>query len=172
MLAVARARWPAVRFSLGTAEALPASDEWFDVVFSIDVIHHVADRARSLAEAFRVLGAGGRLCVGTEDEAMIRARFHSRYFPETVDVELARYPAIGELVGLLTASGFTRVREERIESSRFIGDSRPYRDKAFSPLHLIPEAAHRRGLARLVCDLADGPMVAPVRQLLLWAEKP
>ena len=172
MLAIARARSESVQFVLGAAEALPFSDECFDFLFAIDVIHHAADPAASFAEAFRVLRTGGRACVGTDDEASIRARPHSRYFPETVAVELARYPAIADLRSALTAAGFAALTEKRTVSSYRVTESRAYRDRAFSSLHLISQDAHRRGLARLERDLEAGPIEGAARRLLVWAVKP
>lgn len=172
MLAIARARSESVQFLLGSAEALPFPGERFDLVFSVDVIHHVADPAGSLAEAFRVLSSGGRLCVGTDDEETIRGRLHSHYFPETVAVELARYPAVAELRSAMAAAGFTEMREERTASPNRVLDSRPYREKAFSSLHLISEAGFRGGLERIEQDLTEAPIEVVARQVLLWGRKP
>jgi arsenite methyltransferase len=44
-------------------EALPVPDESVDVVISNGAINLAARKSRVFAEAFRVLRAGGRLCV-------------------------------------------------------------------------------------------------------------
>ncbi|MGD8399193.1 MAG: class I SAM-dependent methyltransferase [Anaerolineae bacterium] len=46
-----------------SVEALPYPDSIFDAVLSHEVIEHVADDRRALAEAVRVLRSGGRLVV-------------------------------------------------------------------------------------------------------------
>jgi ubiquinone/menaquinone biosynthesis C-methylase UbiE len=61
MLAAAAARLPAT-FVKGEAEALPFPNERFDVVISAQTFHWV-DRARALAEAYRVLRPGGIIAV-------------------------------------------------------------------------------------------------------------
>jgi phosphoethanolamine N-methyltransferase len=53
-----------IRFIVIEPGPLPFADESFDVVFSKDVIIHVADKKALYAEAYRVLRPGGRLCVG------------------------------------------------------------------------------------------------------------
>jgi ubiquinone/menaquinone biosynthesis C-methylase UbiE len=58
MLAVARREAPTLHFFRGAAEALPLSNSDFDLVFSVDVIHHVEDKGSAIAEAFRVLRSG------------------------------------------------------------------------------------------------------------------
>ena len=49
-----------VRFQVAVAEQLPFGDGAFDVVYCKDALHHVADPARVLSEARRVLKPGGR----------------------------------------------------------------------------------------------------------------
>ena len=62
MLAVASQRMPNATFVKGEAEALPFPNERFDVVISAQAFHWV-DRAKALAEAFRVLRRGGMIAV-------------------------------------------------------------------------------------------------------------
>lgn len=50
-----------VRLACGCAERLPFRDRSFGAIVAGDVIEHVADQGATLAEAHRVLAAGGRL---------------------------------------------------------------------------------------------------------------
>jgi SAM-dependent methyltransferase len=59
MLAIARAREPAISFDQGDAEALPYPDHTFDAAVSNFGIHHVPRPALALREAHRVLRNGG-----------------------------------------------------------------------------------------------------------------
>jgi len=169
MLAIARERYRGIVFAPGRAERLPLPDAAADLVFSVDVVHHLADVHAACAEAFRVLEPGGLACTVTEDEAAIRGRVHSRYFPETVAVDLRRYPRIADIRAALAAAGFAEVREQRTESPFRVEDTRAYADKAFSSLHLIGDESHRAGLERLERDL---PIAAVSRAVLVWARKP
>jgi ubiquinone/menaquinone biosynthesis C-methylase UbiE len=169
MLAVARARYEGVAFERGSAERLPLPDGSAELVFSVHVVHHLGDISAACAEAFRVLTPGGHACTVTEDEAAIRARLHSRYFPETVAVEVARYPTLAAVRAALTAAGFVDIGEQRTESPYLVEDARAYAEKAFSSLHLIGDDAHRAGLERLEHDL---PVAGVWRAVLVWARKP
>ncbi len=172
MLAQARARAPQVNFNVGRGEQLDFPAEMFDLVFSVDVIHHVEDRPRYFAEAYRVLKPGGKVCTVTDSEAIIRNREPlSNYFPETVPIELARYPALAELQQLMAAAGFCNLLENSVEFMHELADIQMYRDRAFSVLHLIPEAAFARGIARMEADLQRGPLQRISRYVLLWGEK-
>src|SRR5690606_3733462 len=95
MLAKLRSRDPTVRAIRCRAEDLALTPARFDLVFSVDVIHHVRDRARAFGEMFRVLRGGGTICTVTDSDRIIRGREPlATYFPETVEIELARYPRI------------------------------------------------------------------------------
>jgi SAM-dependent methyltransferase len=173
MLARARARSEQVQLLQGRAEALGLPDGQFDLVFSVDVIHHVGDRGRLFGEAWRVLRPGGRSCTVTDSEWVIRHRQPlAVYFPETVEVDLARYPSIEALRADMEEAGLANVEEGMVELPYELGDIGPFRDKAFSCLQLIPEDAFRRGMERLEKDLLAGPIVGVSRYTLVWGLKP
>jgi ubiquinone/menaquinone biosynthesis C-methylase UbiE len=172
MLAHAQARSDAISFAIGRAERLDFPDASFDLVFSVDVIHHIGDRLAYYREAARVLVPGGKLCTVTDSEWMIRHREpHATYFPETIPVELTRYPPIAILTNLMAQAGFAAITEETVEHPYFVADAQPFRDRAFSSLLLIPEDAFQRGLERLERDLRAGPIHALSRYALIWGTK-
>ncbi len=169
MLAVAQSRTQAIDLRQGRAEALPFTNNGFDLIFSVDVIHHVAERAAFFREAARLLRPGGRLCTITDSAEDIRRRRPlSSHFPETVAVELARYPRIETLRGEMAEAGFTPIWSETTEQPYLLTDIQGYRERAYSSLHLIPDDAVQRGIARLEHDLRDGPIAALSLYTLVW----
>lgn len=145
MLTQARARTDTagVHFSRGTAEHLEFPSDSFDLVFSVDVVHHIVERAAFFHEAARAVQPGGRICTVTENEDHLEGRIHSRYWPDTVAVELQRYPTIAQLRTELTATGFTDLMEQFVEQPFEVIDAEPYRARAFSSLHLIFDSSIR-----------------------------
>jgi SAM-dependent methyltransferase len=172
MLAEAKARNSNAHFRTGKAEQLDLPGEFFDLVFSVDVIHHVRDRVGYFQEAYRVLKIGGKVCTVTDSEEIIRGRQPlSVYFPETITFDFQRYPRISDLRAMMGQAGFDRQRESVAAFSYSLTDIQKYRDKAFSCLHLIPAAAFERGLQRMENDLKAGPIFCVSRYLLLWGTK-
>lgn len=172
MLEQARQQTSPVDFRNGQAERLDFPDRFFDLIFSVDVIHHLTDRAAFYREAYRALKPGGRLCTVTDSAQIIRRRRPlSLYFRETVAVELNRYPRISTLRDLMQRAGQFDITEDIVEYSYDLTDIEPYRNKAFSTLHLIPEAAFRRGLAWMERDLQQGSIQGLSCYLLLWGTK-
>lgn len=171
MLTRARSRGGTVTYHQGPAEDLSLPDAEFDLVFSVDVVHHMTDRRRAFREAFRVLRPGGKLCTVTDSEWVIRHREPlSVYFPETVNVELARYPRIDVLTRDLASVGFSSIVDELAEFSYELTSAAPYRARVFSSLLFIDDDAFQRGLARLDAALQKGPVPCTSRYTLVWAE--
>jgi ubiquinone/menaquinone biosynthesis C-methylase UbiE len=172
MLATAGARTTQVHFQPGRAEQLAYPAGFFDLIFSVDVIHHVQDRAAYFAEAYRILKPGGKICTVTDSEEIIRTRQPlSSYFPETIEVELQRYPAISDVGAMMSSAGFHDQQASTADFAYLLDDVQIYRDKAFSCLHLIPEEAFVRGMQQMERDLQVGPIVCRSRYLLLWGAK-
>ena len=172
MLAEAAKRTRDVHLLQGRGERLPFGEAAFGLIFSVDVIHHVIDCTAYLGEAFRALRPGGRVCTVTESEWMIRNRHPlAAYFPEMVAPEVARYPSVDSLRRLMEQAGFRVEDEGTVERRYDVTDLQPFRDKAFSSLHLIGEAEFQAGLARMERDLAHGPIAAVWRNVLLWGRK-
>lgn len=172
MLRIARDRTSDVKWQLGKAEQLEFPGDSFDLVFSVDVIHHVSGKAQHFEEAYRVLRRGGLVCTVTDSEWIIRHREPlSVYFPESVDAELKRYPRISDLRTMMTSVSFVHISQSMTEFRYQLEDVQAYRDKAFSALHMIPEEAYRKGINRMEGDLRKGNIDCNSRYLLLRGTK-
>ena len=72
-VARARARHPELDFRLvALAGPLPFADASFELVWTSEVIEHIADTARWLSEVRRVLAPGGRLLATTPSHGRLR----------------------------------------------------------------------------------------------------
>jgi ubiquinone/menaquinone biosynthesis C-methylase UbiE len=172
MLEKAREKNLEISWQQASAESLPFPDNRFDFIFSTDVIHHVGNKPAFFKEAFRILKSGGWFATATDSEKIIRERMPlSHYFPETVEVELGRYPKDGEIRQLLAEQKFTQLFEEVVEFAYLLSDFAAYEHKAFSSLHLISETAFAKGLNRLKEDLKKGSIPSISRYVIHWSRK-
>ena len=173
MLSVARERSKKIDFKNGRGEQLDFSNDFFDFIFSVDVIHHVEGHLEYFQEAFRTLKPGNRICTVTDSEWTLSNRVPlATHFPETVEVELARYPRIHYLTGLMREAGFTDIQDSLVEFSFHMKDIQAFRDRAYSSLHLISEEVFQRGIARLEDELDEKRYIQNIsRYTLLWGRK-
>ena len=68
MLAKAREQTSRISFQFGRAEELTFPEDFFDLVFSVDVIHHVREPISFFREAQRVIKSNGKVCTVTDSE--------------------------------------------------------------------------------------------------------
>ena len=81
----------------------------------------------------------------TDSEWMIRNREpQTVYFPETVEVELKRYPRISEIEHLMQESGSSEITESMVEFQYELRDNGGYRSKVFASLLLISDEDFQR----------------------------
>ncbi len=162
-------RLPAAETRVAPAEAIPYPDASFDLLYSVDVIHHVRDRDAWFREARRVLRPGGLVVMVTDSPTDLARRVPlTSHFPETLAHERSRYPDIETLQAEMTAAGFGDLRLDHVELSYPLTDISAYRNRAYSALHLIDADAHAAGMARLEADLERGPIEATSLYTLVW----
>jgi SAM-dependent methyltransferase len=102
-----------VAWTVGDAEQLPFDSASFDRVLLSLVLHQLAQPARGVLEAFRVLRAGGVVLVRTIAPEDIAERVPERYLPAMAAADAARLPRIDDIVGWLRQAGFAEIRAER-----------------------------------------------------------
>jgi SAM-dependent methyltransferase len=157
----------------GQGEPLAFANSSFDLIFSVDVIHHLHDVPGFYREVSRTLRPDGLLCTVTDSADIIHQReVLSGYFPGTVAIELARYPRVSQLEEWMERAGLRDLATVTVEDRYEITNAQPFRDRAFSSLHLIPEDAWRAGLDRLEHDLARGPISGASRYVCVWGRMP
>jgi SAM-dependent methyltransferase len=174
MLAKARAvAGRRVGFKLGTAEALPFKDGWFDRAV-LRLVVHLVDRRRALPELARVLAPGGRAVVATFAPGHFEWFWLTSVFPEVAEIDLARFPAPEALAADLEEAGFASARIRLLsQHGRLSRDEalERIRGRYISTLRLLGEETFAAGLARAERELPD-PVESPLEWAIITADRP
>ena len=157
----------------GSAEFIPFEDAFFDLLFSVNVIHHLPSPRKYFEESFRVPRPGGWICTFTDSTEMIQRREPlSRYWPSSAEADIARYPTAAALLDAMDQVGFINITSREIKKTSRIADATPYRERAFSCLRLIDDVQFEEGLRLLEEDLHKGPVRATSEYVCIWGEAP
>jgi ubiquinone/menaquinone biosynthesis C-methylase UbiE len=177
MLARARLAAPAARLVRARAEDLPWQDGAFDRIFSVNALHHFADRARFFGEARRLLKpGGGLLTIGKDPHGEHDSWWVYDYFIETREIDRGRYARVRTLRGELTYAGFAWAdshEADRIERVQTYAEAKTRGMIAASftsQLTVLSEAEYARGIERLeAADAAAGGELQLVTDFRLYA---
>jgi SAM-dependent methyltransferase len=173
MLSIARSRCPWAVLEVANAElGFPVGSAEVDLVYAVDVLHHIQDYDRFFEESARVLRAARRLLVITDSEEDIRARTLAQLFPTTVALNLQRYPSLEELLEWAARRGFGLVSRTTARGHIDLDDRfmQALAAKALSELRLIPDDEHRRGMGRAEALRALGGRWLSQTTVLEWTQ--
>jgi SAM-dependent methyltransferase len=152
----------------------PFRDASFDACMSVNVMHYLTDLGGFFAEAYRVTKPGAVAVTVTDSEEDLRRRTQCRYFPETLDVELKRYPPISAIRAAIEQTGWVEVQCTHTERTFPLDRAmlQRFRNKARSSLRLISPAGFQAGMTRLERDLSTGNVLMTESYTYVWARKP
>lgn len=176
MIGKARKKNSQVIFQQATAENIPAEDDFFDLVYMTDVIHHIPDIRKMFSEIYRILKPQGKVCIVTQSHRQIERRPIAQFFPGTLRVDQERYPDIEEVIAAAQFGGLVYLKQEVLFEQEAIELGADYlelvRKKGYSMLHLLTEQEYQTGLAKLERTLQNGPLQAKAAgETLVWFRK-
>ncbi|WP_432666450.1 class I SAM-dependent methyltransferase [Wukongibacter baidiensis] len=156
-------------------ELLEIPDSAFDLVYMVDVIHHIKDIEKMFKNIKRVLKENGKLVVFSDDHEHIRNRLTTKYFPETLEGELRRYQDTPEIKDALLRNYYNEIDNGILE----IGEDLDYGSrlieiaskKGYSMFGMISEGAIEAGIERIKSDMLKHPVVYKQRAPYVIAVK-
>lgn len=146
----------------GSAIQLPYRDNTFDLLYSVDAIHHFGDHRAFIAEAFRVLKPGGAfVTIGHDPHNGTTHWYIYDYFDGVYDTDLRRYPSGQSLLKWMMQDGFVNTSVRTVEHIRniHVGESvlrDPFlKQNATSQLALVSKKIYDAGIERIKQALVD-----------------
>jgi ubiquinone/menaquinone biosynthesis C-methylase UbiE len=140
----------------GNHEIIPLNDNTIDMVFMVNVIHHVDDIEKMFIEFKRILKKKGGILIFTESHKQIREKTWLNYFEGAKDYDLNRFYDIPEIEKIADKTGFYCYEKNIIDEIPYSFPINEFIDlisnKAFSILHQIPGKSYENGLQKLRDD--------------------
>lgn len=151
--------------AVSRANELPFAGPRFDLIFSVNAVHHFDDPRAFIAEAYTLLRPGGVLAlIGIDPRLLRERRYFYTYFEGTYARDLDRYPSFGDQVQWMVESGFERAEYrivERTDTGRTgaaVWDDPFLHKDSHSLFALLTDEEYARGRERMRAALQEnGP---------------
>jgi SAM-dependent methyltransferase len=156
------------------ANVLPFASGSFDFIFSVNAIHHFDNPEMFIRKAPELLVEDGALSVIGIDPRLIRRWYLYDYFHGVYEMDLRRYPSVGNIVNWMASAGFTRIDYRTVEvvdrsiEGRAILTHPLLQKQSGSQLALLSDEAYGAGLRRIECAIEEAEKDG--RQLQFRAE--
>jgi len=134
----------------------------FDAMTFFFSIHYLTLSARFWARVHRTLAPRGRLAILTFPHRHFIETQLSEFFPGIARIDLARFPSVPHLIGLLRTNGFQHIRCDEVRGSES-ADAQQWiqrvERKYLSTFHLLRDEEFARGLHAMKRALKHRPVV-------------
>jgi len=148
-------------------------DDFFDLAYSIDVIHYVKDLNHYFKECNRVLNKDGVLVTVTDSGEDLENRTITKYFPESLEIERKRYPGVYKIVKSMQNNGFKGINITHSEKEyKMSGEIfQKFKNKAFSAIKLISDESFEEGIQKIEEDMKKNKCLVKELYSCIWGVK-
>jgi len=165
-----------IEFRKGDHNAIPFDNDFFDLIYMTNVIHHVPDLKAMFKEFSRILKQDGAVCILTESHKQLETRFWADYFPATVPAEKERYPDIPDIISAANQCGFLLDENINTDSEQSFTISSEFiklvENKGYSMFRLISDEDFSIGLKNLKKDYENKVEIKSNHgETYLWLKK-
>jgi SAM-dependent methyltransferase len=100
----------------GDANKLPVKEAKFDIVFSINAMHHFPNPKAFILDSIKLVKTGGKFCVfATNPVATENEWYIFKYFESTYEKDRKRFPEIDEIVKWVEEAGYKNIKKEHAD---------------------------------------------------------
>ncbi|HCY76688.1 MAG TPA: hypothetical protein DHV28_12280 [Ignavibacteriales bacterium] len=142
---------------------IPFKDNFFDLIFCVNAIHHFTDKEKFIAECKRTLTNNGMLAVFGVDPLIDKDWYVYDYFESVYANDLKRFTSLKLLKNLLEAENFGEVEIKTVEQVRHnrIGNdifNDPFLEKYnCSQLADLSDEEYQKGIEKIKNQIVKDP---------------
>jgi len=174
MLKIPKSDWHDLKLLNADANYIPLKDNFFDLVFCVNAIHHFPDKALFLKECNRILSKNGIIAVFGVDPHVDKDWYVYKYFNGVYENDLKRFLSNDQLKELLSQNRFTNINIKTIEvvSGKRIGAevlSDPFLEKhSNSQLANLTDSEYQSGINKLKARIEKDPGTGFITSVIFY----
>ncbi len=176
MLNYAKERNVSIPIEKGTESYIPFKDNYFDYIYTVDVIHHIKNLSQLFIEFSRISKESALLCICTENETQRKDKFWYQYFPSALDIDNQRFYSVEHIIKIAEKNHYTlkQIQESNIIQYHSIPPEllAEIENRSISILHLIDYQEYAVGLNKIQQDYKNGKNFWHKRgHCFIWLQK-
>ena len=163
MLKISRKNGQSSNLINADAVHIPFKNNFFDLIFCVNAIHHFADKEKFISECKRTLASNGMLAVFGVDPHIDKDWYIYNYFDNVYENDLKRFSSTKFLKDLLIAENFVDVEvkiAEEIHHKRIGKDvlNDPFLGKHHcSQLAILSDEEYKKGISKIKNKIGQEP---------------
>lgn len=154
---------PHLKLVNADAANIPFKDNFFDLIFCVNAIHHFPDKQKFIRESKRTLKSKGMIAVFGVDPSIDKDWYIYNYFDSVYENDLKRFPTLNFLQENLAMEGFVNVEiktVEKVDNARKGSDifDDPFLQKhSCSQLANLSDEQYQKGIEKIKNEIIKDP---------------
>ena len=163
MLKIARGDKSSLNLVNADAVQIPFKDNYFDLIFCVNAIHHFPDKEKFINECKRTLTKNGMLAIFGVDPHIDKNWYVYDYFDSVYENDLKRFPSLDYVNKALNIAGYEQIETkviEKISDERIGADvlTDPFLGKQHSSqLANLSNEEYDRGITKIKNQIKQNP---------------
>jgi ubiquinone/menaquinone biosynthesis C-methylase UbiE len=163
MMKIPKADKPSVNLVNADAINVPFKDNYFDLIFCVNAIHHFTDKEKFILESKRTLSGNGMFAVFGVDPSRDKDWYVYNFFDSVYENDLKRFPTLDFLMKNLKAQQYFNVEVKIVEevNNTRIGEdvfNDPFLNKHHSSqLANLSDKEYQKGIEKIKHQIKKNP---------------
>lgn len=115
MMKIPKARKSHLNLINADAVHIPFKDNFFELIFCVNAIHHFPDKEKFIKDCYRILNGNGMLAVFGVDPHIDKDWYVYDYFDSVYENDLKRFPSMYQLKRILHSQNFEMIENRIVE---------------------------------------------------------
>jgi len=156
------------------ADFIPFKDNFFDLIFCVNAIHHFTDKILFIKEVKRTLASNGMLSVFGVDPHIDKDWYVYKYFDGVYENDLKRFLSNEQLKNILLQNGFTNIKIKNVEKvlGKRIGVdvfNDPFLEKhGNSQLANLTDEEYKTGISKIQKQIEQNPKTEFLTSIIFY----
>jgi ubiquinone/menaquinone biosynthesis C-methylase UbiE len=153
---------------------IPFKNDFFDLIFCVNAIHHFPDKEKFINESFRVLNPNGTIAVFGVDPSIDKDWYVYDYFDSVYENDLKRFPPTDQLKKILRSLKFEMIENRIVEKVFNQRTGKDVLDDPFlqknhsSQLANLSDEEYRKGIDKIKNQIEINPETIFITSVIFY----